>query len=260
MALFRKSNPEDALALLKARAVTLETRRAAAQVSLDEAVAKRQKHLLEGDLDGDDRAIARLESDVVATTSRVSGLVDAIGALQAQIGEAEHQIQVEKDQAERKVAAERLTDQVLRFEELLSPILTTMRAFADACEPLCALSYEAAQIREYVSKLASEIEIAASFVGPDLRLQVTMVANGERAAPKPMPEIIELAPVESISSATDPGEETQEWFGIRPMKWKGVDGTVHQTNRWEDVSLPTRLVARASQRNCLAPMTDATAC
>jgi hypothetical protein len=250
MGIFKRSSPEDALEALRLRAAKLESRRAAAQVSLDEAKTRRQAHLLEGDLDGDDRQIEKLERDVVAASTRLGGLVDAISALNTQISEQEYQIQVERDAGERKVAAERLTDQVEKFEAALTPILTAMRTFYSVCEPIGVLSFEAKQMCEYIGRIASEVEIAAAFVGPDLRAQIGMVASGERQAPRQPAEVIELRPIEPMPSPTDAGEEVQEWFGVKPMKWKGSDGRVHQTNRFEDVSLPTRLVARASRGHC----------
>jgi predicted nucleic acid-binding Zn-ribbon protein len=136
MAIFKKASPEDALEALRVRAGKLESRRAVAQTDLDAALARRQKHLLEADLDGDDRAIERLERDVVTASTRLGGLVDAISALNVQISEHEHRIQLDRDQAERKAASERILAQVVDFEARLDPLLSAMKLFADVCEPL----------------------------------------------------------------------------------------------------------------------------
>jgi hypothetical protein len=257
MAIFKKASPESALEALRSRAAVLESRRVVAQTALDGAVLKRQQHLVEGDIDGDDRVIERLERDVLAAASRLSGLVDAISALNVQISEAERQLQVERDAAERAVAAARLTDQVVIFERALTPTLVTMRALADACEPLAIISFEIAQVREFVSKMASEIEIASGFIAPDLRAQIGMVERGERSAPRQQAEIIELVPAEPVVTPTDPGEPVETWFTTKPVRWRGKDGTLHYAERWSDVSLPQRLVNRASQRDCIAPLSDA---
>ena len=84
-----------------------------------------------------------------AASSRLSGLIDAVSALNVQISEAEHQLQIERDVAARKVAAERLTDQLVAFEQALTPMLTAMKFFVSACEPLESVS---------LPPFASEIE------------------------------------------------------------------------------------------------------
>jgi hypothetical protein len=251
MAIFKRSTPEDALEALRTRAGKLEARRAAAQVTLDEAKARRQQHLLEADLDADEKQIGRLENDVNSASSRLSGLIEALGALNVQISEAEHQLQIERDIAERKVAAERLTDQVGQFEATLTPMLVAMRAFAGASGALSALSYEAAQVHEYIARVASEVEIASGFIGPDLRAQIGMVADGQRAIPKPTAEIIEL-PIESVTAtATSLGEPTQAVFTLKPVKWRARDGSKVSVSRWEDTQMPERLLARATRHEAV---------
>jgi hypothetical protein len=256
MAIFRQQTPEEALTALRVRADKLEGRRAAAQVSLDEAKAKRQQHLVEGDIDGDDKLIARLEADVSAAASRLSGLVDALAALGAQISDAEYQLQVERDQAARKEAAERLTAQVVRFEELLTPMLVAMRGFIDGCVPLEPLSFEVSQLHGFVLKTIGEIEVCAGFVAPDLKLQIEMIRNGQRIVPKPAAEIIELTPVEPLASATSQGEATETVFALAPLRWRDKGGNRHFAERWSDAELPVRLKARASPRQVIAGLDD----
>jgi hypothetical protein len=257
MAIFRKASPETALEALRVRADKLEARRAAAQVTLDEAKARRQQHLLEGDLDQDEKAIGKLEADVNAASSRLSGLIDAISALNVQISEHEHRIQVERDQAERKAASERMLVRVVDFEARLDPMLSAMRLFASACEPLMAGSFEIVQLKEYLLKMAGEIEVCAAFVAPDLRLQAAMVERGERQVPRQPVEIIELRPVEPVVvTATDPAEPTVAVFAVAPLRWRDKAGNKHFAERWSDCQLPVRLQARASQRGVISGMDD----
>jgi hypothetical protein len=249
MAIFRKSSPEDALEALRSRASKLESRRVVAQASLDEAKAKRQQHLVEGDVDGDEKLIARLEADVNAASSRLSGLIDALSALNVQISEAERQLQVERDHAERKAAAERMSAAINDFEARLDPMLSAMRLFASACEPLMAVSFEIVQLKEYLLKVAGEVEVCAAFVSPDLRLQAGMIERGERQIPRESAQVIELLP--SMPTPTSPGDETQVVFTLKPVKWRARDGEMQSVQRWEDCSMPTRLLARATRHEAI---------
>ena len=116
MALFKKQTP---LESLRSRSDKLESRRAQAQIALDETKTRRQQHLLEADLDQDEKTIARLENDVVTATSRLAGLVDALAVLHGQIVDAEAKLQAEAEQTARSESAARLTEQVIAFEKLL---------------------------------------------------------------------------------------------------------------------------------------------
>jgi hypothetical protein len=253
MALFKKSTDLDAL---RQRAEKLALRHATATSDLQEALDRRQRFHLEGDID-DTRSVEKLENAVVAARSRVDGLTDAIGALQTQISEREYQLKVEHDAAARKVAAEKLTDQLAAFEQALTPMLTAMRLFADSCEPLSALSFEAAQMMEYIAKVASEVEVACAFVAPDMRLQVEMVASGERQAPREKTaEIIELQPVVEQVTATSQGEETVVVFATAPIKWRDRGGNIHHASRFSDAEIPRRLHARATQKNVVTTLDD----
>ena len=76
---------ETELAALRARAETLGTRHAAADVAFLDAKSKLQRHHLEADLDADDKARAKLEAAVAACAVTRDGYADALGEVQAQI-------------------------------------------------------------------------------------------------------------------------------------------------------------------------------
>src|SRR5437899_1069848 len=87
---------EAELAALRARAETLNSRHAAAEVAFSDAKAKLQRHHLEAGLDTDDRTRARLEAAVAACTLTRDGYADALAEVQTKIADVL-----------RKVAAER---------------------------------------------------------------------------------------------------------------------------------------------------------
>jgi hypothetical protein len=134
-------------------------------------------------------------------------------------------------------------------------MLVAMRLFCDGCTPLESLSFEISQLHGFILKTIGEVEVCAGFVAPDLRRQIEMISNGQRAVPKPQAEVIELVPV--TATATSQGEETQSWFAIKPLRWRGKDGTRYHAGRWSDIELPVRLVPRASARGAIAPISDA---
>jgi hypothetical protein len=82
------------------------------------------------------------------------------------------------------------------------------------------------------------------------------IVAGDRPIPRaPVEaEIIEMP--QRLPTATDPGEPVELWFAVRPLRWRGKDGTRHNVERWSDVSLPVRLVPRATQKGAIAPISD----
>jgi hypothetical protein len=256
MGIFKKQTDETALAAMRARSGVLEGKRATAQSALDELLAKRQRFLLEADLDSSERDFERIEKDILAGTSRVSGLVDALNELSARIGTAEAELAAKNAAIERAEAAARLNVHIGAFEMQLPVTLEAMRALADACSPLASISFEIAQVKEYIAKMAGEIEIAGGFILPDVRLQATMVASGERAVPRQPAEVIELRPAEPVVTVTDPAEPTVQVFATAPLRWKDKAGNKHFAERWTDCDLPVRLQARASQRGVIVGMDD----
>jgi hypothetical protein len=183
-------------------------------------------------------------------------LVDALNELSARIGTAEAELAAKRDAIARAEAAARLNAQIGTFEMQLPVTLEAMHALAFACEPLSAISFEVAQVKEFVAKMAGEIEVAGGFILPDVRLQATMVASGERQAPRQAAEVIELMPAEPIVTATDPGEPTVAVFAVAPLRWRDKAGNKHFAERWSDCELPVRLQARASQRGVISGMDD----
>jgi hypothetical protein len=99
--------------------------------------------------------------------------------------------------------------------------------------------------------------VALTFILADQRNAVPAVLSGAAAIPREPAKVIELAPLVDVPTPTNPaGEETELWFATAPLKWRGIDGHQHFAQRWSDVRLPKRLVNRASQRNCIVPITD----
>ena len=38
--------------------------------------------------------------------------------------------------------------------------------------------------------------------------------------------------LQALPTATDPGEPTELWFAVKPLRWRDKDGTRHNAERW----------------------------
>jgi hypothetical protein len=94
------------LAALRSRAETLHSRHSAAEAAFVDAEAKLQHHLLEADLDADEKVRAKLEAAVAACALTRDNFAKAITAQQAKIAEAEAKIAGERAVIEHNAAAD----------------------------------------------------------------------------------------------------------------------------------------------------------
>ena len=110
MALFRRKplmeKLEHELAALRVRADTLHGRHTAAEAAFVHAEANLQQHLLEADLDGDEKVRTKLEAAVASCALTRDNFAKAIAAQQAKIAEAEAKIAGERAVIEHNAAAD----------------------------------------------------------------------------------------------------------------------------------------------------------
>jgi hypothetical protein len=257
MAIFkRKSTLEADLASMRKRVEALAAKRADAKSSFDIAISERQRHLLEGDL-SDEKAGERLQRAVDTSASRLNGIDSALLALQAQIDDAEAKLRAEVEAAARDETATKIDAAISEVEKRIAPWLQGTRDMITRLAALDHISVEIAQCTGYLSRVCGEIELALSISLPDLRAQAVMIRAGEMRTPrfpKPEPEVVESRA--NVPTPTSAGEPTELWFSTKPLRWKGIDGSKHVAQRWEDVHLPVRLVARATQHGAIVPITD----
>jgi predicted nucleic acid-binding Zn-ribbon protein len=97
---------ETELAALHARAKTLGSRHAAAEAAFVDAKAKLQRHLLEADLDADEKVGVKLESAVANCAQRRDNFADALGEARKMISAVEANLAVERTAIERAAAAD----------------------------------------------------------------------------------------------------------------------------------------------------------
>ena len=160
------------LASMRKRVDVLAAKRAQAKAVFDQAVSERQSFLLEGDL-SDERAGNRVQKAVDAAASRVTGFDGALLALQTQLDDVEMKLRAENEAVERERVASEVEATIKDIEARLQPWLENTRAFIAALAPLDHLSFETQQCREFIAKLAVEVELALAVHLPDLRRYAT---------------------------------------------------------------------------------------
>jgi hypothetical protein len=187
MALFTKKTQmqklEAELAALKARAKLLDTKRTAVQNALDSALAARQAHMLDGDLD-DTKTGARLQAAVDSTASVLAGFDTSITAQAALIADTEAKLAAERLAADRQAASEALATQTDAIEKQLAPWLARTRDLAAAAALVGPVSFETDQVGAYLRNAASEIELALAVSISNLRGSVAAILAGHQPIPR----------------------------------------------------------------------------
>jgi hypothetical protein len=237
---------EAVLTALRKRAELLTGRRGTAKAALDDALIQRQRHLLEGDVN-DEKVSTRLQSMVDSCTSTLTGIDDALAALQAQTNDAEEALNAERLSVERKVAAEQIAANVATVERQIGPWLAASREIAAAFAKLDHV-FEAGQIGGFITNAAGEVEIAAAVTLAELRNLPKAVADGSAPIPhRPEP----VAPVAEV-----PAAPTQIVFALRSVKWRDENGVQQLGAKFSDVYLPPQSAARALQSGACVRVDD----
>jgi hypothetical protein len=178
---------EHELAALRARAETLHSRHTVAEAAFVDADAKLQRHLLEADLDGDEKVRTKLEAAVAACALSRDNFAKAITAQEAKIVEVEGKITAERAAAERKAASEQLTRDLDDVEQALPKYLHAGRGLASALEAIHH-NFEAVQMATFIHNGQAQIEIAAAFVVQELRNMVSAIRDGVAPIPAAKPQ------------------------------------------------------------------------
>lgn len=248
MVLFQKRSKmeklEVILAALRKRAALLADKKVAAQTALNAAVAARQAMLIDGDL-GDDKLAAKLQSSVDTAQSSVLGIIDAISALQSQIGDAETQLDTEAERVKRQLASEEIAKNVAEVERLIGPWLAASRQMAAAFAKLDHV-FEAGQIGGFISGCAGEVEVAAAVVLVELRDLPKLVAAGDRPIPhrpEPVAAIALILPAPTVNL-----------FAMRPVRWIAADGTLRVAQKFTDADLTPSAASRGLACGALVPL------
>jgi hypothetical protein len=201
--LFRKAPMQQldaTIGSLTKRGEQLAAKRVTAQDALDDAIKTRQQALLSGDLD-DQRALDKVQVAVVAATSALAGIDDALAVLTHQKAEAERQLEAERERIKRAAAADKLDKQVAAIEAALPGYLEKSRVLADALSEIGHFHFESGQMVGFLQNTMGQIEVAANFTLAELKAMPGAILKGRQ----PMPQEPLRTPVE----VTEPKPEMQ---------------------------------------------------
>jgi multidrug efflux pump subunit AcrA (membrane-fusion protein) len=193
---FRKSpmqTIETTIASLTKRGEQLAAKRVAAQNALDAAIKNRQEALLLGDL-SDQRTLDKVQAAVIAATSDLTGIDDALAILAQQKAEAERQLAAERERIKRAAAADKLSKQIAAIEVALPGYLEKSRVLADALSEIGHFHFESGQMAGFLHNTMGQIEVAANFTFAELKAMPNAIRDGRLAIPgEPVRRPVEVA-------------------------------------------------------------------
>lgn len=239
---------ETEIAALRARAETLNSRRAGAEAAYDDAKARLQRHHLEANLDADDKARAKLEDVVAACAMTRDGYTDALAELQTKIAHAEQKLAAERAAADRKAASEKLASDLDAIEKALPDYLAVGKRFADALQKL-HFHFESGAIARFVGNAAAQVEVAAGFALVELRGMVDAIHDG--TAPVPAAK-----PVSASVPVPEPAPPTMTVFMLKSSHYRDHDDRKRFAGEWEDAIMPVTTAQRAMRMGVAVPVTD----
>lgn len=140
---------ETTIVSLAKRGEQLVAKRVTAQAALDQAIQARRDTLLSADLE-DHRELDKQQAAVVAATSDLAGIDDALAVLAHQKAEGERQLAAESERIKRATAADKLAKQVTAIETALPGYLEQSRALTDALSEIGHWHFESGQIAGFL--------------------------------------------------------------------------------------------------------------
>jgi hypothetical protein len=161
----------------------LAAKRVMAQDALDKAIKSRQQSLLSGDID-DQRTLDKVQAAVVAATSDLAGVDDALAILTQHKTEAERQFAAERERIERAAAADKLSKRVAAIAAALPGYLEQSRVLADALSEIGHWHFESGQMTSFIQNTMGQIEVAANFTLAELKAMPEAIRQGRQAIPR----------------------------------------------------------------------------
>ncbi|MBR0867489.1 hypothetical protein [Bradyrhizobium diazoefficiens] len=238
---------ETTIASLTKRGEQLSAERIMAQDALGNSVKARQHALLSGDLD-DHHALDKLQAAVVAATSDLAGIDDALAVLVQHKAEAEHQIAAERERIKRAASADKLAKEVAAIEAALPSYLARSREFVDALSKIGHWHFESGQIAGFIQNTMGQVEVAANFAFAELKAMPIAIREGRQAMPgEPTPEAIAAA-TESPPALTV--------FMMRSAHYRNHEGSKRFAGQWTDATMPAATAQRAMDKGIAVPLTD----
>lgn len=227
----------------------MRNRLAAAEKAFTDAEAKLQRHLIEGDIDADDRVRAKLETAVASCGVTRDGYAKALATQETKVADVEQKLATEAAAAARRAASEKMTSDLDQFAKALAVYSDAARGLTAALEPFEHWHYESGQMSRFAANAASQIEVAAGFATNDLRNTATAIANNTAPIPadRPVPE-----PIATI----EPPPPTQTVFLMRSLHYRDHNGRKVFGGQYTDQCMPVATAAKAIRLNYAVSTAD----
>jgi hypothetical protein len=191
---------ETTIVSLAKRGEQLVAKRVSAQETLDKTIQARRDTLLSADLE-DHRGLDKQQAAVVAATSDLAGIDDALAVLAHRKAEAERQLAAERERIKRAAAADKLANQVAAIEVALPGYLEQSRALADALSEIGHFHFESGQMAGFLHNTMGQIEVAANFTLAELKAMPGAIREGRQTIPG--------EPVRTPVEVTEPKQKMQ---------------------------------------------------
>ncbi|MGV7216427.1 hypothetical protein [Bradyrhizobium sp. UFLA05-112] len=228
---------EHELAALRARAATLHSRHKAAEAAFIDAETKLQRHLLEADLDADEKVRTKLETTIAACAVTRDNFAKALAVQPAKVAEAEAKIAAQRAVIERNAAADKLARDLDEIDKALPAYQTAARQLADAVEAVAHFHFEANELGAVARNWAAQIDVAGALALVELRQMVEQIKTGAAAIPlKPAPA--------SVANVEAP-PPTMTLFMLKSARYRDNDGRKRFAGQFDDATMPAATAQRA---------------
>jgi hypothetical protein len=207
-----------------------------------------QHHLLEADLDADEKVRVKLEAAVATCALTRDNFAKAITVQQAKIAEVEAKVMAERAAIERNAAADKLARDLDAVEQALPVYLNATRELANALDVIHH-HFHAQEMATFIRNGQAQIDVAGAFLAQELRTTVAAIRDGSMPIPPPKPL---AAPV----AVAEPAPETRRLFALRPIKWTDAEGHVLYCQQFEDADLTPAAAQRALRVGAVCGLDD----
>ncbi|MEH2552200.1 hypothetical protein V1283_008845 [Bradyrhizobium sp. AZCC 2262] len=231
----------------RSRAAALSAQCAAAEAALAKATAAHKSHSLEGDI-ADEKLGAKLHSEVVACTLRVSGFDAPLAELQAHIADLEKSVADELTAIERAAAADKLAQQVSAIDAAFPKFISASGALAEALSAFGHWHFDSGQMSAFILNATAQIELASGFSLAELRATVDRIRSGDT----PIPREPDTEPVALVEL---PPTTMTVWL-LRSVRYRDHAGNVRHARQYDDCEMPLKSAHHALRCGAAVLLTD----
>jgi hypothetical protein len=228
---------ENEIGALSQRKAKLESRLAAAEHDLEQAVEGRRKHLLEADLD--QTAGEPVRDAVNSLRDGRDAVVDAIREIDTKLADAEARLAAEQDRAKRQAAAAELRVDIDALRALVDKLAEIGAQMAGPIDAVAARTpHTTPNLKLAAVATIDGLGLALRQLLADATTHAARLAQGNSE--------IRPLPVPPPPSPPEPDvEQVQLYVFAKGVRWRAPDGAVRSSCAWSQAAVPTELAEKA---------------